>query len=138
MQEITFYCKNCKKSLHMSYQLTGNDDALVLPMVFVAQQAGPDQRRADVRRPAVDHVAEHQQHEDAEIVALVLGRAALFGGQKQDRDAGDAEGDHLQEGEVHPAQHGKAVQHGCRRCAQQEKVPGLVGEFQFHCEPPRP
>ena len=35
MQEITFYCKNCKKSLHMSYILTGNDDAPVLPSVTI-------------------------------------------------------------------------------------------------------
>lgn len=35
MQEITFYCKNCKKSLHMAYQLTGNDDALVLPNIII-------------------------------------------------------------------------------------------------------
>ena len=35
MQEITFYCKNCMKSLHMSYQLTGNDDALVLTSIII-------------------------------------------------------------------------------------------------------
>ena len=33
MQEIVFYCKNCKKSLHMSYFLTGEDDAPVLSSV---------------------------------------------------------------------------------------------------------
>lgn len=35
MQEITFYCKNCKKSLHMSYFLTGIDDAPVLPSIVI-------------------------------------------------------------------------------------------------------
>ena len=30
MQEITFYCRNCKKSMRMSYELTGNDDVPVL------------------------------------------------------------------------------------------------------------
>lgn len=35
MQKITFYCKNCKKSLHMYYQLTGNDDAPVLPNIII-------------------------------------------------------------------------------------------------------
>ena len=27
MQEISFYCKKCKKSMRMSYRLSGNDDA---------------------------------------------------------------------------------------------------------------
>lgn len=35
MQEIVFFCKRCKKSLHISYQLTGDDDALVLPNVII-------------------------------------------------------------------------------------------------------
>ncbi|MFV0362844.1 MAG: hypothetical protein ACK5LL_07115 [Suipraeoptans sp.] len=32
---IDFYCKRCKKSLHTSYQVTGNDDALVLTNVII-------------------------------------------------------------------------------------------------------
>lgn len=35
MQEIVFFCKRCKKSLHISYQITGDDDALVLPNVVI-------------------------------------------------------------------------------------------------------
>ena len=30
MQEITFYCRNCKKSMRMSYELTGDDNAPVM------------------------------------------------------------------------------------------------------------
>ena len=35
MQEIVFYCKCCKKSLHISYKITGNDDDLVLPNIVI-------------------------------------------------------------------------------------------------------
>lgn len=35
MQEITFYCKKCKKSLKITYRLTGNDDAPVLPNINI-------------------------------------------------------------------------------------------------------
>lgn len=35
MQEIVFYCKRCKKSLHISYQITGVDNALILPNVII-------------------------------------------------------------------------------------------------------
>jgi hypothetical protein len=35
MHEINFYCKNCKRSLHITYQVTGNGDALVLPNVLI-------------------------------------------------------------------------------------------------------
>lgn len=30
MQEIDFYCSKCKKSMRMSYSLSGNDDAPAL------------------------------------------------------------------------------------------------------------
>lgn len=30
MQEIEFYCKKCKKSMHMTYTLSGDDNAPVL------------------------------------------------------------------------------------------------------------
>lgn len=30
MQEITFYCKKCRKSTGVTYRLTGNDNAPVL------------------------------------------------------------------------------------------------------------
>lgn len=36
MQEITFYCKKCRKSLRITYRLTGNGDAPVLPNVDIA------------------------------------------------------------------------------------------------------
>ena len=39
------------------------------------------------------HIAEHEQDKNQEIAALVLGVRALFSGQKQDGDAGDAERD---------------------------------------------
>lgn len=29
-RKIDFYCKNCKKSLKMTYELSGNPDALVM------------------------------------------------------------------------------------------------------------
>lgn len=35
MQEIIFHCKNCKKSLHMSYILTGDEGTPVLPSVSI-------------------------------------------------------------------------------------------------------
>ncbi|MDD3138860.1 MAG: hypothetical protein PHX08_07810 [Lachnospiraceae bacterium] len=35
MQAIDFYCKRCNKSLHMSYEITGNDNAPVLPNVII-------------------------------------------------------------------------------------------------------
>jgi hypothetical protein len=35
LQEINFYCKNCKKSLHMTYILTGDGSAPVLPNVVI-------------------------------------------------------------------------------------------------------
>lgn len=35
MQEIAFYCKRCKKSLRMSYVLTGDDNAPVLPSIII-------------------------------------------------------------------------------------------------------
>ena len=35
MKEITFYCKVCRKSTHVSYRLTGNDMAPVLPNVCI-------------------------------------------------------------------------------------------------------
>ena len=82
--------------------------------------------------PAAQHIAEHEQDKDQKIAALVLGVGALFSGQKQDGDAGDAERDHLQKRKIHAAQHGKAVEHGCRCRAQQEEIPGLMGEFELH------
>ena len=30
MQQIDFYCKKCKKSMNMSYMVSGDKDALVL------------------------------------------------------------------------------------------------------------
>ena len=35
MQEIQFYCRRCKKSLRISYILTGDDNAPVLPNVQI-------------------------------------------------------------------------------------------------------
>lgn len=35
VQEIAFYCKRCKKSLHIDYQITGNDDAPVIPNIII-------------------------------------------------------------------------------------------------------
>jgi hypothetical protein len=35
MQEIQFYCRRCKKSLRISYFLTGDDNAPVLPSVQI-------------------------------------------------------------------------------------------------------
>ncbi len=35
MQEITIFCKRCKKSLRISYVVTGNDEAPVLPSVII-------------------------------------------------------------------------------------------------------
>lgn len=32
---IDFYCKRCKKFLHVSYQATGDDNALVLPNAII-------------------------------------------------------------------------------------------------------
>lgn len=32
---IDFYCKNCKKFLHVSYQVTGDDNALVLANAII-------------------------------------------------------------------------------------------------------
>lgn len=36
MQEITFYCKRCNKSMKITYRLTGNDDAPVLPNINIS------------------------------------------------------------------------------------------------------
>lgn len=36
MQEITFFCKRCKKSLRIKYKVSGDDFAPVLPNVEVA------------------------------------------------------------------------------------------------------
>ena len=87
-------------------------------LVLHGKQARPDQRGSDVCRPAVDEITEHQHEEEAEIVPLFLGGCAFFGGEEEHRDAGDAERHHLEEGEIHPAQHGKAVEHrgsgGCQ------------------------
>ena len=105
--------------------------------VLNGQQAGPHQRRAQVARPAPgSQLAEHQQHEHQRVIALILGRGPLLRGQKQHRDAGDAEHDQLQPRKIHAAQHGKAAQHGHGRSCQQEKVPGLACEFELHCVPP--
>ena len=30
MKQIDFYCKNCKKSMKMSYELSGNPEAVVM------------------------------------------------------------------------------------------------------------
>ena len=35
LQEIRLFCKNCKKSLHMSYILANDGDAPVLPNVAI-------------------------------------------------------------------------------------------------------
>ena len=35
MQEIQFYCRRCKKSLRISYILTGDDNAPILPNVQI-------------------------------------------------------------------------------------------------------
>ena len=35
MHEIVFFCKRCKKSLHIIYQITGDEEALVLPNVII-------------------------------------------------------------------------------------------------------
>lgn len=35
MQEIQFYCRKCKKSLRISYIVTGNDDEPVLPSIVI-------------------------------------------------------------------------------------------------------
>lgn len=36
MQDVTFYCKRCKKSLRMKYKPTGNDEAPVLINIEIA------------------------------------------------------------------------------------------------------
>jgi acetyl-CoA carboxylase beta subunit len=38
MQEIQFFCRKCKKSLKITYILTGNDNAQVLPNVMIKCQ----------------------------------------------------------------------------------------------------
>ena len=35
MQEIAFYCKRCKKSLHITYIVTGDGNAKVLPNIAI-------------------------------------------------------------------------------------------------------
>lgn len=35
MQQIDFYCKKCRKTMKMSYVVSGDDEALVLPNMIV-------------------------------------------------------------------------------------------------------
>lgn len=35
MQQIDFYCKNCKKTMKMSYEVTGDENAPVLPGMII-------------------------------------------------------------------------------------------------------
>ena len=35
MQEIDFYCRNCKKTMKMTYTLTGDDDAPVMTGMMI-------------------------------------------------------------------------------------------------------
>ncbi len=35
MQEIDFYCKNCKKTMKMTYTLTGDDNAPVMTGMMI-------------------------------------------------------------------------------------------------------
>ena len=34
-EQITFYCRNCKKSLKIAYNLTGREDAPVMPSIQI-------------------------------------------------------------------------------------------------------
>ncbi|HHX57681.1 MAG TPA: hypothetical protein GX710_06655 [Clostridiales bacterium] len=36
MKKIDFYCKKCKKTLKVSYELTGNDDSPVMPNIVMS------------------------------------------------------------------------------------------------------
>lgn len=35
MQEIHFHCRKCRKSMGITYPLSGNSDAMVLPSIMI-------------------------------------------------------------------------------------------------------
>ena len=105
-------------------------------LILGAQQQRPRQRRAEVARPAVDHVAHHQQHEHAGEVAFFPACRAFFRREEKGRDARRGECYLLDEAEAGAAQDGKAVEHGGRCGSQQQEIPGLSREFEFHIVPP--
>ena len=105
-------------------------------LVLSTEQQRPRQRRAEVARPAVDHVAHHQQHEHAGEVAFFPACRAFFRREEKGRDARRGECDLLDEAEAGAAQDGKAVEHGGRCGSQQQEIPGLSREFEFHIVPP--
>ena len=106
------------------------------PLVLGAQQQRPRQRRAEVACPAVDHVADHQQNEHAREVPLLPARRAFLGGEEEGRDARHRKCDLLDESEAVPAQDGKAVEHGGCGRGQQQEIPCLARESEFHIVPP--
>ena len=105
-------------------------------LILGAEQQRPGQRRAEVARPAVDHVAHHQQHEHAGEVAFFPACRAFFRREEKGRDSRRGECDLLDEAEAGAAQDGKAVEHGGRCGSQQQEIPGLSREFEFHIVPP--
>ena len=105
-------------------------------LILGAEQQRPGQRRAEVARPAVDHVAHHQQHEHAGEVAFLPACRAFFRREEKGRDARRGECDLLDEAEAGAAQDGKTVEHGGRCGSQQQEIPGLSREFEFHIVPP--
>ena len=50
MQQIDFYCKNCKKTMKMSYGVTGNENAPILTGMIIRCHTNKCTRVAILRK----------------------------------------------------------------------------------------
>lgn len=63
MQQIDFYCKNCKKTMKMSYELTGEMDAPVLPGMIIRCHTNKCTRVATLKKYTEGMIIAHSTKE---------------------------------------------------------------------------
>ena len=135
-EEVDKMRAQAEMDMYVLTNTSRNFGAACITYPGVLKEFAPRQRRAEVARPAVDHVAHHQQHEHAGEVAFFPACRAFFRREEKSRDARRGECDLLDEAEAGAAQDGKTVEHGGRCGNQQQEIPGLAREFEFHIVPP--
>lgn len=63
MQQIDFYCKSCKKTMKLSYGLTGDSNATVLPGMIIRCHTNKCTRVAILKKYTEGMIIDHSTKE---------------------------------------------------------------------------